>query len=56
MFIFTLIPDSLKQTAVDALVETVMERWEGLLSGKILGKIRGLRSDAAFRKQFDAGL
>lgn len=54
--IFKLIPDSLKQTAVDAIVETVVERGEGLLSESILGKIKGLRSDAAFRKQFDSGL
>jgi tetratricopeptide (TPR) repeat protein len=53
---FKLIPDSLKQSAVDALVETVVERGEGLLSDSILNKIKGLRSDAAFRKQLDAGL
>lgn len=54
--IFKLIPDSLKQLAVDAIVETVVERGEGLLSDSILSKIKGLRSDAAFRKQLDAGL
>lgn len=54
--IFKLILDSLKQTAVNAIVETVVERGEGLLSEKILGKIRGLRSDVAFPKQLHAGL
>jgi len=53
--IYKLIPDSLKQSAVDAIVETVVEG-EGLLSESILNKIKGLRSDAAFRRQFDAGL
>jgi hypothetical protein len=54
--LFKLIPDSLKQSAVDAIVETVVERGEGLLGDSILNKIKGLRSDAAFRKQLDAGL
>ncbi len=53
---FKLIPDSLKQTAVDALVDAVVERGEGLLSESLLGKIKGLRTDAAFRRQLDAGL
>lgn len=54
--LFKLIPDSLKQSAVDAIVETVVERGEGLISDSILNKIKGLRSDAAFRQQLDAGL
>ncbi len=54
--LFKLIPDSLKQSAVDAIVETVVERGEGLLGDSILNKIKGLRSDAAFRQQLDAGL
>ncbi len=53
---FKLIPDTLKQTAVDALVDAVVERGEGLLSEALLGKIKGLRTDAAFRQQLDAGL
>ena len=54
--IFKFIPESLKQTAVDTIVETVIERGEGLLSDSILNKIKGLRSDAAFRQQFETGL
>lgn len=53
--IFKLIPDSLKQSVVDAIIETVIERGEGLISNSILNKIKGLRSDAAFHKQLDAG-
>lgn len=54
--LFKLIPDSLKQTAVDTLVDTVAERGEGRISESLLGKIKGLRTDAAFRQQFDIGL
>ncbi|MCB8985834.1 MAG: ATP-binding protein, partial [Ardenticatenaceae bacterium] len=54
--VFGLIPDSFKQSAVDAIVETVVERGEGLLSDSILNRIKGLRSDAAFRKQLDVGM
>jgi hypothetical protein len=54
--VFKLIPDSLKQSAVDAVVQTITERGEGLISRSVLNKIKGLRSDAAFRQQLDAGL
>lgn len=54
--IFKLIPDILKQTAVDAIVETMVERKERLLSDSVLDKIKGLRSDTASRRRFSAGL
>ena len=51
-----LIPQELKQLARDALVDFVSDQAKEYLSDRISDKIKLLRSDAAFQRQFEAGL
>lgn len=51
-----LIPQNLKQQALDALVDVVSEQAESFGGDKLAGKIKKLRSDTAFRDAFEAGL
>lgn len=54
--ILDLIPQELKQQARDALVDFVSDQAKEYLSGRISDKIKLLRSDAAFQREFEAGL
>jgi LuxR family glucitol operon transcriptional activator len=51
-----LIPDDLKQKARDALVDFVSEQARKFLGDDFSGKVKKLRSDAAFRAQFEKSL
>lgn len=54
--IMSLIPNSLKQTARDVLVDFVADQAKKYASDELATKIKKLRSDAAFNKTFDEGL
>jgi hypothetical protein len=54
--ITSLIPQSLKQQAVDAAVDFVSEQAKKFLGEELSSKIRRLRSDAAFQATFAEGL
>ena len=52
----SLIPQALKQKAMDAMVDFVAEQARKFASDEIAVKIKKLRSDAAFRQTFEEGL
>ncbi|MFN8454004.1 MAG: tetratricopeptide repeat protein [Anaerolineae bacterium] len=52
----SLLPPSLKQQAVDAAVDFVSDQARKFLSEEFSGKIKKLRSDAAFQTAFGEGL
>lgn len=52
----SLIPQSLKQQTVDAAVDFVSDQAKKFLSEEFSGKIKKLRSDAAFQNAFGEGL
>ncbi len=54
--LWNLIPSETKNSVFDALIEAVVSRGEGLISDSLLDKIGGLRSDANFRKRFEAAM
>ena len=54
--IFGLIPDDLKQKARDALVDFVSDQAKKFLGDDFSGKVKKLRSDSAFRTQFEISL
>ena len=51
-----LIPQSLKQQALDALVNFVSEQAKKFAGDELAEKIKVLRSDAAFNRAFEEGL
>lgn len=54
--LLNLIPQSLKQTARDVLVDFVADQAKKYASDELATKIKKLRSDAAFNKTFEGGL
>jgi LuxR family glucitol operon transcriptional activator len=54
--ILSLIPQSLKQQAADAAVDFVSDQAKKFLGDELSGKIKKLRSDAAFQTAFMEGL
>ena len=54
--ILGLIPQSLRQQALDTLVDFVSGEAKKFVSGEVAKKIKTLRSDAAFQQAFEKGL
>ncbi|MCB8980717.1 MAG: AAA family ATPase [Ardenticatenaceae bacterium] len=54
--IFQLIPQNLKQKALDTLVDVVSDQAKKYVGEGVSGKVKKLRSDAAFHEAFEAGL
>lgn len=54
--ISSLIPNRLRDQAIDALADFLAEQAKKYASDELAAKISGLRSDAAFIKEFEAGL
>ncbi len=54
--IFSLIPDELKQQVRDSLVDFISGQAKKYLNDEVSGKVMKLRSDAAFRTQFEGCL
>src|SRR5262245_22773704 len=54
--ILSLVPDPLKQAAIDALIDLVSGEAKKLLGDEIATKIKRLRSDAKFQREFDKGI
>ena len=54
--ILDLIPQSLKQQALDTLVDLISGQAKKYASEELAAKIKRLRSDAAFNQAFEGGL
>ena len=54
--LFNLIPDTLKIAARDTLVDFVSDQAKKIAGEELGRKLKQLRSDAAFNKQFKKGL
>lgn len=54
--ILEFIPQEIRQQAQDALVDFVSEQAKKFVSDGVADKLKQLRTDGAFRKQFDKGL
>lgn len=54
--LFNLIPQSLKQHALDTLVDVVSQQAKKLAGDELANKIKKMRSDAAFQETFEQGL
>lgn len=54
--LFDLIPQNLKQQALDTLVDVVSGQAKKLAGDELANKIKKMRSDAAFRETFERGL
>lgn len=54
--IASLIPQALQDKAIDAIVNFLADQAKKIVGDEIATKLKVLRSDAAFRKEFEAGL